>query len=119
MTIKANGEPSPPAFYDGWNAHCEYLRDVRQIGYGYPGFGFMAMVIGGVIFFAPASLAIFIIVSTNNPNWADIFNWTGVVKVMAVSAVVFVIGLFINRLERNAFRKRQEQFKQKWGKLPW
>ena len=106
--IDCSGDNAPSEFREGykagWKARGEYIQDYREAQSG-SAFGMSLMFIGGFMFTAFVVAGIFV------PGVVI----ARVVTTSLVAVGIGVAGYFIDRTETKSYKKRQAEFKEKWG----
>ena len=108
--IDSSGDTAPNEFREGyragWKARGEYIRDFHKSISG-TSFGIALMVLGALVFAALLSTVITIPFAT--------FNIAVGIQTLLVAVCIGVAGYFIDRAETKSYKKRQAEFKEKWG----
>lgn len=108
--IDCSGDTAPNEFHEGyragWKARGEYIRDYREAQSG-SSFGIAFMVLGALVFAALLSTLITIPFTT--------FNIAVGIQTLLVAVGIGIAGYFIDRAETKSYKKRQAEFKEKWG----
>lgn len=108
--IDCSGDTAPSEFREGyragWKARGEYIRDYHKAQSG-TSFGIGLMALSALVFAAVLSTIISIPFAT--------FNVAVAIQTLLVAVGVGVAGYFIDRAETKSYKKRQAEFKEKWG----
>jgi hypothetical protein len=110
MDDNIDSSPDTAAFSDGykagWKARGEYIQDFHKSISG-TSLGIGLMVLSAVVVAGVLATALTIPFAT--------FNIAVAIQTLLVATGIGVAGYFIDRAETKSYKKRQAEFKAKWG----